>query len=602
MKKLLFAMAVALLTFVSCSNEELVKEVPNQYGRITATIEQGATDSRLAIDQNNTLSWTNGDKIRIFMVNEDTYDYEYNATSEKFEPVDNVIPANTTDNDALVIVLMNSTKYAGSCYLYNPVDGDYGDGSVEGNTLYSGFQQNTVLASGAENRIILPMWGTWNNGSISFKHLAAVLRVNLTDLPEEYDLLAIITDQPISGNAYVENVTVENAEMKMDDDYTADGEHNLITIQFENAATRTLYVPLPVNTYGSIQVIVAKGEEDEGQFVDPIYLANYTNKIVQRAYIYNASPSYTANNAMTPSAVTNALSTTSTQQSVALTATIDATTNGAGSINIPTTLENLNLDFEQKPTTRQDAPLKIKSNTDAAVGDATQGLNIGMPEDADNIYMDIDYFREIWNKYANTLTLEDRKRAVSALESYEEIRINADNIDNVAKVQEAIEALGYAAYSEMQYLEPLKETSNMLQLVLGAIGSIAMMVSAINIANTMVMSIYERTKEIGVMKVLGCLVKDIKRQFLLEAGLIGLAGGLVGILISYVLSFLINKYGAGIMSSLVGMGTAGDLSVIPFWLPFAAAAFGMLVGLLSGYFPARRATRIRAIEAMKTEG
>ena len=142
----------------------------------------------------------------------------------------------------------------------------------------------------------------------------------------------------------------------------------------------------------------------------------------------------------------------------------------------------------------------------------------------------------------------------------------------------------------------------MLQMVLGAIGSIAMMVSAINIANTMVMSIYERTKEIGVMKVLGCLVKDIKRQFLLEAGLIGLAGGVVGILISYILSYLINKYGAGIMGAIVGTGTEGKLSVIPFWLPFAAAAFGMLVGLLSGYFPARRATKIRAIEAMKTEG
>ena len=219
-----------------------------------------------------------------------------------------------------------------------------------------------------------------------------------------------------------------------------------------------------------------------------------------------------------------------------------------------------------------------------------------------NIYMDIDYFRDIWKQYANTLTLEDRKRAVSAMENYEEIKINVDNIDNVAKVQEEIEALGYAAYSEMQYLEPLKETSNMLQMVLGAIGSIAMIVSAINIANTMVMSIYERTKEIGVMKVLGCLVRNIKRQFLLEAGLIGLLGGIVGILISYVLSFLINKYGAGFMSSLVGTGTTGELSVIPFWLPFAAAAFGMSVGLLSGYFPARRATRIRAIEAMKTEG
>lgn len=219
-----------------------------------------------------------------------------------------------------------------------------------------------------------------------------------------------------------------------------------------------------------------------------------------------------------------------------------------------------------------------------------------------NIYMDIDYFQNIWKKYANTLTLEDRKKAVSSTANYEEIKINVDNINHVAGVQEEIEALGYAAYSEMQYLEPLKETSNMLQMVLGAIGSIAMMVSAINIANTMVMSIYERTKEIGVMKVLGCPVRDIKRQFLLEAGLIGLLGGIIGIGFSYVLSYFINKYGTGIMGSLVGMGAESKLSVIPFWLPFAAAGFGMLIGLLSGYFPARRATKIRAIEAMKNEG
>ena len=234
--------------------------------------------------------------------------------------------------------------------------------------------------------------------------------------------------------------------------------------------------------------------------------------------------------------------------------------------------------------------------------------NVAMMEQTDNweysynIYMDLTYFREIWTKYANSLTLEDRKRALSSTENYEEIKINVDNINHVAEVQDAIEALGYATYSEMQYLEPLKETSNMLQMVLGAIRSIAMVVSAINIANTMVMSIYERTKEIGVMKVLGCLVRDIKRLFLLEAGLIGLLGGVVGILISYVLSYLINKYGAGIMSSLVGTGTAGNLSVIPFWLPFAAAAFVMMMGVLSGYLPARRATKIRAIEAMKTEG
>ncbi len=258
--------------------------------------------------------------------------------------------------------------------------------------------------------------------------------------------------------------------------------------------------------------------------------------------------------------------------------------------------EEVILQFHNYQTHQRKKEFKLEF-TDVAMMEQTDNWEYSY-----NIYMDIDYFRQIWKQYSNTLTLEDRKRAISAIENYEEIKINVDNIDNVEQVREEIEALGYAAYSEMQYLEPLKETSNMLQMVLGAIGSIAMMVSAINIANTMVMSIYERTKEIGVMKVLGCLVRDIKRQFLLEAGLIGLLGGIIGILISYVLSFLINKYGAGIMGSLVGSGTAGELSVIPFWLPFAAAAFGMLVGLLSGYFPARRATRIRAIEAMRTEG
>lgn len=222
------------------------------------------------------------------------------------------------------------------------------------------------------------------------------------------------------------------------------------------------------------------------------------------------------------------------------------------------------------------------------------------------VYMDLDYFKEIYTQYANTLKLEDRKKALAELNTYSYIMINVDNIKNVTKVQEDIEALGYITYSEMQYLEPLQETSNMLQMVLGAIGALAMMVSAINIANTMIMSIYERTKEIGIMKVLGCLVKDIKKLFLFEAAMIGLLGGIVGITLSYGASFAINKYGGPLFSSLMqssGVYDVGDakFSVIPFWLPFLAAGFAMLVGVLAGYFPARRATKISAIEAMKTD-
>lgn len=234
---------------------------------------------------------------------------------------------------------------------------------------------------------------------------------------------------------------------------------------------------------------------------------------------------------------------------------------------------------------------------DVAMMEKTENLEYSY-----SIYMDLDYFRQVWQKYANTLTLEERKKAMAILDTYEEVRINVDNIDYVSDVQEEIKKLGYATYSEMQYLEPLKETSDILQLVLGAIGGVAMLVSAINIANTMVMSIYERTKEIGIMKVLGCTIKDIKRQFLLESGLLGLCGGIIGIGFSYLVSFLLNKYGAEFLGSFLGTGASGMCSVIPVWLPFVAAAFGTFVGVLSGYFPARRATGIRAIEAMKTEG
>ena len=196
---------------------------------------------------------------------------------------------------------------------------------------------------------------------------------------------------------------------------------------------------------------------------------------------------------------------------------------------------------------------------------------------------------------------------MAELASYNYILINVDNIKNVTQVQEDIKALGYASYSDMQYLEPLQETSKMMQMVLGAIGALAMMVSAINIANTMVMSIYERTKEIGIMKVLGCLVKDVKKLFLFESAMIGLIGGIIGIALSYIASWAINKYGGPIFASIMqssGVYDVGDakFSVIPFWLPFLAAGFGMMVGVLAGYFPARRATKISAIEAMKTDG
>lgn len=88
----------------------------------------------------------------------------------------------------------------------------------------------------------------------------------------------------------------------------------------------------------------------------------------------------------------------------------------------------------------------------------------------------------------------------------------------------------------------MQEQARQQQMFLGGLGGISLLVAAIGITNTMIMSIYERTREIGVMKVLGCKVKNIRSVFLMEAGVIGFVGGIIGVILSYFISFLMNYF------------------------------------------------------------
>ena len=138
---------------------------------------------------------------------------------------------------------------------------------------------------------------------------------------------------------------------------------------------------------------------------------------------------------------------------------------------------------------------------------------------------------------------------------------------------------------------------NMIQAVLGGIGAVSLLVAAIGIANTMMMSIYERTKEIGVMKVLGCDMRNIRTMFLMEAGYIGFFGGAVGMGFSYLLSAIINQLVMNSDSEFGGM----TISIIPAWLAGLSLVFAVLIGMLAGFFPARRAMKLSALAAIKNE-
>lgn len=183
---------------------------------------------------------------------------------------------------------------------------------------------------------------------------------------------------------------------------------------------------------------------------------------------------------------------------------------------------------------------------------------------------------------------------------YQQINVKVDDMKNVQEVQQAIKDMGHEAYSLNDQLEAMKETAGMIQLVLGGIGAISLLVAAIGITNTMVMSIYERTKEIGIMKVIGASINDIKRLFLFESAMIGVLGGVIGIGFSFLLSYLINRFGTQ-FGGFFGAAGGSKISIIPVWLVFASLGFSALIGIISGYYPARRAMNLSAIEAIRTE-
>lgn len=182
---------------------------------------------------------------------------------------------------------------------------------------------------------------------------------------------------------------------------------------------------------------------------------------------------------------------------------------------------------------------------------------------------------------------------------YDNAYVYVDDMNNVMEVQAAVTDMGYEAHSSMQWLEQAQEQMDMIQAVLGGIGAVSLFVAAIGIANTMMMSIYERTREIGVLKVLGCALGDIRSMFLIEAGFIGLMGGAAGLLLSYGVSSLINKF---LGSGLMGMGGGGgDISRIPMWLSAAAVGFAIVIGMLAGLFPALRAMKLSPLAAIRNE-
>ena len=215
---------------------------------------------------------------------------------------------------------------------------------------------------------------------------------------------------------------------------------------------------------------------------------------------------------------------------------------------------------------------------------------------------DMKMLQKVYNDM--TKTKEESK-------SYEQVYVKVDDLSNVTDVETAIHDLGFTnTYSMNQQREEMQKQVMNSQMIFGGIAAVSLLVAAINIINTMTMAIYERTREIGVMKVLGCELGNIRTMFLLESSTIGFIGGLIGLGISLIASFVLNNLstlGQGLdLSGLMGGGYymgggGGTISIIPPWLMLAALVFATLVGLVAGILPANKAVKISALEAIRHE-
>jgi putative ABC transport system permease protein len=166
-------------------------------------------------------------------------------------------------------------------------------------------------------------------------------------------------------------------------------------------------------------------------------------------------------------------------------------------------------------------------------------------------------------------------------------------------IRDSIKAAGFRTFSFAEQFDNIRRFFRYFNLALSLVGLIALIIASLGIINTMVMSITERRREIGVWMSLGAGAWDIRRLFLVESGLIGFVGALGGV----IFGWMISRIGSLIAKTLMESEGVPPMEMfrVPPWLVLTALTFGVLVSLLAGYYPANRAARIDPVASLRNE-
>jgi len=213
------------------------------------------------------------------------------------------------------------------------------------------------------------------------------------------------------------------------------------------------------------------------------------------------------------------------------------------------------------------------------------------------VYMPLEQIK-LLNEWAMNRRINYNK------EGYSQVIVKVSDVEQVLAISEQITEMGFQAFTPQSFVQGINNFYQILQIIFGGVGAIALLVAAIGIANTMAMSILERTREIGLMKAVGATNRDVLAIFLGEAAGIGFLGGLGGVIVGWLAGQAINVIAIVYLAGQAGSqgGVPPSVAVYtPVWLPIFALIFSTFIGMLSGLYPALRAATMIPVMALKYE-